>query len=84
MKRDAIHTISLPAGNGSLEKYQVRAPRNFRKPSQPFTRIAYAAAHVVADSLSTKEPWLEQAIDWDATLAYRRVSIRPAWSSWPG
>jgi hypothetical protein len=27
---------------------------------------------VVADPLSAKEPWLEPAIDWDATLAYRR------------
>jgi hypothetical protein len=31
-----------------------------------------AAAHVVADPLSAKEPWLDAAIDWDATLAYRR------------
>jgi hypothetical protein len=27
---------------------------------------------VVADPLSTKEPWLDAAIDWDATMAYRR------------
>ena len=27
---------------------------------------------MVADPLSSKEPWLEAAIDWDATLAYRR------------
>ena len=38
----------------------------------PFTRQALAAAHVVADPLSTKEPWLDAAIDWDATIAYRR------------
>ncbi len=72
MKRDAIHTIRLPEGKGGLETYQVRAPKDFRKPSGPFTRIAYAAAHVVADPLSPKEPWLEAAIDWDATIAYRR------------
>ena len=36
------------------------------------TAEALAAAHVVADPLSTKEPWLEAAIDWDATIAYRR------------
>ena len=34
--------------------------------------MAYAAAHVVADPLSAKEPWLDAAIDWDATIAYRR------------
>ncbi len=72
MKRDAIQTITLPAADGRLEPYQVRAPRAFAKPSRPFTRQALAAAHVVADPLSAKEPWLEAAIDWDATVAYRR------------
>ncbi|MBC7802765.1 MAG: dihydrodipicolinate synthase family protein [Candidatus Parcubacteria bacterium] len=70
--RDAILTLSLPNAQGSVEPYQVREPKPFRKPSKPFTRIAYAAAHVVADPLSAKEPWLEAAIDWDATIAYRR------------
>jgi hypothetical protein len=71
MKRDTILSIKLPRG-ARLEDYAVREPRKFQKPSQPFTRKALAAAHVVADPLSTKEPWLEAAIDWDATLAYRR------------
>jgi hypothetical protein len=71
MKRDTILTIRLPAGKG-LQEYAVREPRRFEKPTQPFTRKALAAAHVVADPLSTREPWLEAAIDWDATLAYRR------------
>ena len=39
---------------------------------KPFTRRALAAAHVVADPFSARAPWLEPAIDWDATLAYRR------------
>ena len=71
MKRDTILTLKLPRGNG-LEDYAVREPRQFSKPARAFTRIAYAAAHVVADPLSAKEPWLEAAIDWDATIAYRR------------
>ena len=50
----------------------MREPGHFEKPKAPFTRRALAAAHVVADPLSTKEPWLEAAIDWEATLAYRR------------
>src|SRR5206468_7787422 len=37
-----------------------------------FTRVAYSAAHVVADPLAANDPWLDAAIDWDATLAYRR------------
>jgi len=72
MKRDAIQTIALPLPSGKVEPYQVREPKSFRKPAGPFTRTAFAAAHVVADPLSGKEPWLEAAIDWDATLAYRR------------
>jgi hypothetical protein len=35
-------------------------------------RIAYSAAHVVADPMRDVDPWLEAAIDWDATIAYRR------------
>jgi hypothetical protein len=71
MKRDTILTLRLPTEKGPQE-YAVREPRRFEKPKKPFTRIAFAAAHVVADPLSAKEPWLEQAIDWDATIAYRR------------
>ena len=67
MKRDTVLTIKLPSG-----EYAVREPGHFTKPKKPFTRKALAAAHVVADPLSAKEPWLEAAIDWDATLAYRR------------
>ena len=67
MKRDTVLTIRLPSGD-----YAVREPGHFEKPKEPFTRTALAAAHVVADPLSTKEPWLEAAIDWEATLAYRR------------
>jgi hypothetical protein len=71
MKRDAILTIKLPSSRG-MEEFPVHEPRIFERPNKPFTRKALAAAHVVADPLSTQEPWLEQAIDWDATIAYRR------------
>jgi hypothetical protein len=67
MKRDPILTLKLPGGN-----HAVREPAAFARPNAPFTRKALAAAHVVADPLSPKDPWLEAAVDWDATLAYRR------------
>jgi hypothetical protein len=35
-------------------------------------RVAYAAAHVVADPLVEQDPWLDARLDWDATLEYRR------------
>ncbi|HEU0259001.1 MAG TPA: dihydrodipicolinate synthase family protein [Burkholderiales bacterium] len=72
MKRDTILTIDLPTTEGKLAAYPVREPRQFQKPAKPFTRKALAAAHVVAEPLSTKDPWLEAAIDWDATIVYRR------------
>jgi hypothetical protein len=72
LKRDTIETIRLPAADRRLQAYNVREPRRFEKPSRPFTRIAYAAAHVVADPWSAREPWLEAAVDWDATVAFRR------------
>jgi len=72
MKRDTILSIKLPTAKGGLEDYAVREPKAFTRPTKPWTRKALAAAHVVADPLSSKEPWLDAAIDWDATLAYRR------------
>ncbi len=72
MTRDAIETIQLPAADRRLEPYHVREPRKFERPSKPFTRIAYAAAHVVGDPWSGTDPWMEAAVDWDATIAYRR------------
>jgi len=64
--------LKLPVAGGGLEPYRLLGPRPFARPAGPFTRIALAAAHVVADPRSAKDPWLEAAIDWDATLEYRR------------
>jgi Protein of unknown function (DUF993) len=72
MKRDAILTIKLRVESGRLEDYSVREPHQFARPTRPFTRCALGAAHVVADPWSSKDPWVEAAIDWDATIAYRR------------
>jgi Protein of unknown function (DUF993) len=72
VRRDAILTIKLPVAGGRLEAFSVREPRRFDQPARAFTRRALAAVHVVADPWSTRDPWLEAAIDWDATIAYRR------------
>ncbi len=37
----------------------------------PFPRIAYAAAHVVADPARTRADGMP-GIDWEATMAFRR------------
>lgn len=36
------------------------------------SRVAYAAAHVVADPLADTDPVGRPVVDWEATLAYRR------------
>ncbi|MCZ7566957.1 MAG: dihydrodipicolinate synthase family protein [Burkholderiales bacterium] len=65
--------IRLPTAERRLEAYTLSAPREFpARRAGAFNRIAYSAAHVVGDALATREPWLECAIDWDATIAYRR------------
>jgi hypothetical protein len=66
-------TVRLPNGGGHSETYTLREPRAFpQRPARAFTRVAYSAAHVVADPLAPVDPWLTAAIDWDATIAYRR------------
>lgn len=65
--------LVLPVEGGNLETYETGEGRSFpRKVSGPFNRIAFSAAHVVSDPLADADPWLTAAIDWDATLAYRR------------
>jgi hypothetical protein len=65
--------IQLPTTSGNLEHYQLLEATPFMPlASIEFNRIAYSAAHVVADPLAAVDPWLQSAVDWDTTLAYRR------------
>jgi len=66
--------IDLPCADGSMQAYALRGPGRFTPAGSAaaFNRIAYSAAHVVADPRADIDPWLQCAIDWDATLAYRR------------
>jgi hypothetical protein len=65
-------TLNLPIAGGKLAPYTTRPSRNFPATKAPFNRIAYAAAHVVADPMADVDPWLDAAIDWDRTIAFRR------------
>ncbi|MBP0443489.1 dihydrodipicolinate synthase family protein [Roseomonas sp. SSH11] len=65
-------TITLPTASGALESYTTGAPGKFAVAKPPYPRIAYAAAHVVADPLAEHDPWLDVRIDWDRTIAFRR------------
>ncbi len=65
--------IRLPNAQGSSEIYQLQGePIAIRKPRSPFNRIAFAAAHVVANPFSNADPSGPPDIDWERTLAYRR------------
>ncbi|MFD8532025.1 dihydrodipicolinate synthase family protein [Streptosporangium canum] len=60
--------IALPGGEHTL-----REPVTWAKPPGPAkSRTVYAAAHVVADPLGDNTPGSPAAVDWDATLRFRR------------
>jgi hypothetical protein len=66
-------TLRLATSNGGIETYALQAPSSFAtEAAKPTSRIAFSAAHVVADPLRTSDPCGSPAIDWDATMAYRR------------
>tara|TARA_R110002020_G_scaffold57090_6_gene157340 strand:- start:801 stop:1946 length:1146 start_codon:yes stop_codon:yes gene_type:complete len=58
-------TLRLPGGDVTLTAGPVP------EATGGWNRIAYAAAHVVADPLADNDPWLDTAVDWDRTLAFR-------------
>ena len=67
-------TLKLPMADGRLQTYALRAsaPIATAPAGTRFNRIAYSAAHVVADPLAAIDPTLQCAVDWDATIAYRQ------------
>ena len=66
-------TLTLPTPDRALAPYTLRGhPPVKPAPGVKFNRIAYSAAHVVSDPLAAVDPWLTAAVDWDATIAYRR------------
>jgi Protein of unknown function (DUF993) len=68
-----VATISLPTAGRKLEPYTTGEPIVFPSKAETagFNRIAYAAVHVVADPLADIDPWLDTAVDWEKTIAFR-------------
>src|SRR5271166_2465344 len=65
-------SLRLPKADGSLETYRLAASRTFpAKLEGTLNRIAFSAAHTVANPLADIDPWLSAAIDWDRTIAFR-------------
>ena len=66
-------SLKLPNASGKIEAYTLRGTTPVKPAAGvKFNRIAYSAAHVVADPLAAIDPWLQCAVDWDATIAYRQ------------
>ncbi|GLS14990.1 MULTISPECIES: dihydrodipicolinate synthase family protein [Hydrogenophaga] len=66
-------SLNLPQTDGALARYALQGAPLALPASRPaFNRIAYSAAHVVADPRAAIDPWLQSAVDWDATIAYRQ------------
>lgn len=66
-------TIRIPTPDGGLFDYRVEGDFRYALSGEPpVTRIAYAAVHVAADPLADPVPSAPAAIDWEATLAFRR------------
>ncbi|MDT3724586.1 dihydrodipicolinate synthase family protein [Streptomyces sp. DSM 41972] len=66
-------TLRLPDAHGALRAYEPRTEPLTLTPGAPFTsRTVFSAAHVVADPYADTTPDSPAAVDWDATLAFRR------------
>jgi hypothetical protein len=66
-------TLTLPRADGTLSRYTLTGRTPVAGAPGPIqSRIGMAAVHVVADPLAAINPSLDVALDWDATLAYRR------------
>ena len=66
-------TLTLPRADGTLASYTLSGRAPIQASAGPIgSRIGMAAVHVVADPRAAINPTLEVALDWDATLAFRR------------
>lgn len=67
-----MHQLTLINAQGQTCAYAMQGREPIQAQSHlAFNRKAYSAAHVVADPRVAHDPWLDSAIDWDATLQYR-------------
>ena len=65
-------SLKLPTADGGIETYRLAASRTFpAKLEGTLNRVAFSAAHVVADPRADVDPWLTAAVDWDRTIAFR-------------
>src|ERR1700680_4352523 len=65
-------SLKLPTVNRGIETYRLAASRAVPANLQgTLNRVAFSAAHVVADPLADVDLWLAAAVDWDKTIGFR-------------
>jgi len=64
-------SINLPTPEG-IRPFTLSPPRIFDTALPPYPRVAFAAAHVVANATAEQDPWLDAKVDWDRTIAFRK------------
>jgi hypothetical protein len=65
--------IEVPAAGGGWRSVTLAAPREWEPHPQPYrSRVAFAAAHVVADPWGENVPGAPAVVDWESTPAFRR------------
>lgn len=69
--------VAVPLADGSWRELTLRAPGEWVDHPEPYrSRVAFAAAHVIADPRGENVPGAPAVVDWDATLAFRRHLFR--------
>ena len=70
-------TVALPEVAGGLREIELTEPRAWAEHPDGFqSRVVFAAAHVVPNPRAENVPGAPAAIDWSATLAFRRHLFR--------
>ncbi len=70
-------TIALPQPGGGWREIELNPPGSWVDHPEPYrTRVAFAAAHVIADPRGENVPGAPAVVDWDATLGFRRHLFR--------
>ena len=66
--------LLLPTAEGRIVPYALRGtpiPPAGDTDTASLCRIAFSAAHVVANPWTTNDPWVHASVDWEQTIAYR-------------
>ena len=69
--------VRIPLADGGTRLVELHPPREWADHPGPYaSRVAFAAAHVVADPRGENVPGAPAVVDWDSTLAFRRHLFR--------